>query len=95
MPSAATSGWRPSPGSRATLRFTGPQIRRFYKTSPAEWQRTAEIHLVSSFIASLLVGKSASIDLGDGAGMNLLDLATGRLERRPARRDGARPARRS
>jgi xylulokinase len=62
-------------GSRATLRFTGPQIRRFYKTSPAEWQRTSEIHLVSSFMASLLVGKSASIDLGDGAGMNLLDLA--------------------
>jgi xylulokinase len=57
------------------LRFTGPQIRRFYKTSPAEWQRTAEIHLVSSFIPSLLVGKSVSIDLGDGAGMNLLDLA--------------------
>ncbi len=62
-------------GSPATLRFTGPQIRRFFKTSPAEWQRTAEIHLVSSFIASLLVGKSASIDFGDGAGMNLLDLA--------------------
>ena len=65
-------------GSRATLRFTGPQIRRFYKTSPAEWQRTAEIHLVSSFIPSLLTGKSANIDLGDGAGMNLLELATGK-----------------
>jgi xylulokinase len=62
-------------GSRATLRFTGPQIRRFYKTRPAEWQRTAEIQLVSSFMASLLVGKSAGIDFGDGAGMNLLDLA--------------------
>lgn len=64
-------------GSRATLRFTGPQIRRFYKTSPAEWQNTAEIHLVSSFIPSLLTGKSVPIDLGDGAGMNLLDLAAG------------------
>ena len=64
-------------GSRATLRFTGPQIRRFFKTSPAEYQQTAEIHLVSSFMASLLVGKSAGIDQGDGAGMNLLDLATG------------------
>ncbi|MBN1607288.1 MAG: hypothetical protein JW940_11690 [Polyangiaceae bacterium] len=63
-------------GSRATLRFTGPQIRRFYKTSPAEWNQTAEIHLVSSFMASLLTGRSASIDLGDGAGMNLLDLAS-------------------
>jgi xylulokinase len=65
-------------GSRATLRFTGPQIRRFFKTSPTEWQQTAEIHLVSSFIPSLLTGMSASIDFGDGAGMNLLDLATGK-----------------
>jgi xylulokinase len=64
-------------GSRATLRFTGPQIRRFFKTSPAEWGKTVEIHLVSSFVASLLAGKSAGIDFGDGAGMNLLDLATG------------------
>jgi len=64
-------------GSRATLRFTGPQIRRFSKTSPGEWQQTAEIHLVSSFIPSLLTGKSINIDLGDGAGMNLLDLSTG------------------
>jgi xylulokinase len=64
-------------GSRATPRFTGPQIRRFYKTGPVEWQRTSEIHLVSSFMASLLVGRSVNIDLGDGAGMNLLDLASG------------------
>lgn len=64
-------------GSRATLRFTGPQIRRFCKTSPREWDQTAEIHLVSSFIPSLLTGKSVNIDLGDGAGMNLLDLSTG------------------
>jgi xylulokinase len=64
-------------GSRATLRFTGPQIRRFFKTSKAEWEASAEIHLVSSFMASLLAGTSAPIDLGDGAGMNLLDLATG------------------
>jgi xylulokinase len=64
-------------GSRATLRFTGPQIRRFFKTSPTEWQQTVEIHLVSSFIPSLLTGKSVPIDLGDGAGMNLLDLAAG------------------
>ena len=57
-PWAATSAWPTMTGSRATLRFTGPQIRRFYKTCPDDWQRTAEIHLVSSFIPSLLVGKS-------------------------------------
>lgn len=76
-------------GSRATLRFTGPQIRRFFKTSPAEWQNTAEIHLVSSFIASLLVGKSVGIDFGDGAGMNLLDLAAGKWS--PALLDATAP----
>jgi xylulokinase len=64
-------------GSRAIERFTGPQIRKFWQDSPAEYQRTVEIHLVSSFMASVLVGKTAPIDLGDGAGMNLLELATG------------------
>ena len=64
-------------GSRAIERFTGPQIRKFYKDSPADWARTCEIHLVSSFMASLLTAHSAPIDLGDGAGMNLLDLGTG------------------
>ncbi len=64
-------------GSRAIERFTGPQIRKFAKDEPAAWERTAEVHLVSSFIASLLAGKSAPIDFGDGAGMNLLELSTG------------------
>lgn len=64
-------------GSRAIERFTGPQIRKFWQDSPADYQRTAEIHLVSSFIASVLIGKTAPIDRGDGAGMNLLELATG------------------
>jgi len=64
-------------GSRAIERFTGPQIRKFAKEDPAAWGRTAEVHLVSSFIASLLAGKSAPIDFGDGAGMNLLELSTG------------------
>jgi xylulokinase len=69
-------------GSRATLRFTGPQIRRFAKTDPSAWERTQEVHLVSSFMASLLIGTTAGIDLGDGAGMNLLDLDSGQWHRR-------------
>ena len=68
-------------GSRTIERFTGPQIRKFYKDSPADWARTSEIHLVSSFMASLLVAASAPIDLGDGAGMNLLDLSAGTWSR--------------
>jgi xylulokinase len=63
-------------GSIAIERFTGPQIRRFYKNDPAAYARTAHIHLVSSFIASVIAGKSVSIDYGDGAGMNLLNLST-------------------
>ncbi len=64
-------------GSAAVERFTGPQIRRFFKTEPDAYRRTGVIHLVSSFLASLLTGRNAHIDLGDGAGMNLLDLARG------------------
>jgi xylulokinase len=64
-------------GSIAIERFTGPQIRKFWKDDRAAYERTAEIQLVSSFMASLLTGISAPIDFGDGAGMNLLDLAAG------------------
>jgi len=63
-----------STGSRAIERFTGPQIRKFFKDEPASYEQTAEIHLVSSFMAALLTQSSAPIDYGDGAGMNLLDL---------------------
>jgi len=61
-------------GSVAIERFTGPQIRRFSKRSRAAYDRTARIHLVSSFVASILAGKSVAIDHGDGAGMNLMNL---------------------
>jgi len=64
-------------GSRAIERFTGPQIRKFWKTEPEAYAKTAEITLVSAFIASILTGESAPIDFGDGAGMNLLDLQSG------------------
>lgn len=62
-------------GSHAIERFTGPQIRRFYQSEPERYAETARIHLVSSFMASVLAGKSVAIDYGDGAGMNLLNLA--------------------
>jgi xylulokinase len=61
-------------GSDTFERFTGPQIRKFYKTDPKAYQKTAGIALVSSFMASLLAGKIAPIDFGDGAGMNLMDI---------------------
>ena len=64
-------------GSVATMRFTGPQIRRFAKLEPAAWAKTKRVHLVSSFFASVLAGKDAAIDTGDGAGMNLMDIRKG------------------
>lgn len=65
-------------GSRAFERFTGPQIRRFFKQSPDAYDATARVHLVSSFLASLLAGMDAPVDPGDGSGMNLMDLASRR-----------------
>jgi xylulokinase len=61
-------------GSDTFERFTGPQIRKFYKTEPKAYEATTHIALVSSFMASLLAGKIAPIDFGDGAGMNIMDI---------------------
>jgi len=63
-------------GSPAIERFTGPQIRKYAKTEPERYAQTERIHLVSSFLCSVLIGKDAPIDAGDGAGMNLLNLRT-------------------
>jgi xylulokinase len=62
-------------GSIPVERFTGPQIRRFSKEDPEAWQETGVVHLVSSFLCSVLAGGSAAMDVGDGAGMNLMNLA--------------------
>lgn len=63
-------------GSIAIERFTGPQIRRFYKSDAAGYAATSRIHLVSSFLCSVLCGADAPIDTGDGAGMNLVNIGS-------------------
>jgi xylulokinase len=63
-------------GSNTFERFSGPQIRKFYLEDPEEYRKTSKIHLVSSFLASLLLGTHAPIDHGDGAGMNLMNIKT-------------------
>jgi xylulokinase len=62
-------------GSRVYERFAGPQIRRFWKTQPDAYARTERIHLISSFLCSLLLDRDAPIDPGDGSGMSLMSLA--------------------
>jgi xylulokinase len=61
-------------GSDTFERFSGPQIRKFHQENPEDYEKTKIIHLISSFIASVLLGENAPIDHGDGAGMNLMDI---------------------
>ena len=61
-------------GSRVFERFAGPQIRRFWKTNPDAYARTERIHLISSFLCSLLLDQDAPIDPGDGSGLRLMSL---------------------
>lgn len=61
-------------GNAAFERFSGPQIRKFYEQEPQAYAKTASITLVSSFIASVLAGKLAAVDAGDGSGTNLMDI---------------------
>jgi xylulokinase len=61
-------------GSRAFERFTAAQIRKFAKQDPEAYAATDRIHLVSSFLATLLTGHQAALDPGDASGTNLMDL---------------------
>ena len=69
-------------GSIATERFTGPQIRKFWKENPRAYEQTVHIALVSSFVTWLLLGLPAPVDCGDGFGTNLANIQTGRWSRR-------------
>ena len=46
-------------GSNTFERFSGPQIRKYYQNEPQKYRDTVVIHLVSSFLASILIGKNA------------------------------------
>jgi len=69
-------------GSNTHERFSGPQIRKFYQENQEAYFKTSYIHLVSSFMASILLGKSAPIDHGDGSGMNLMNIETKHWDKR-------------
>jgi xylulokinase len=63
-------------GSNTFERFSGPQIRKFFKQYYDDYANTSVIHLVSSFLSSILLGKNSPIDHCDGAGMNLMNIET-------------------
>ena len=63
-------------GSPAIERFAAAQVMKFIKEEPDAWARTARVHLLSSYLTSVLTGTDAPIETGDGAGMNLLNLQT-------------------
>ncbi|KAH7418434.1 hypothetical protein BKA64DRAFT_717160 [Cadophora sp. MPI-SDFR-AT-0126] len=64
-------------GSKAHHRFTGPQIMRMHKNHPEVYRSTSRITLVSSFLASVFLGKIAPFDISDVCGMNLWDIKAG------------------
>ncbi|KAI4096530.1 MAG: hypothetical protein LQ344_001038 [Seirophora lacunosa] len=64
-------------GSKAHHRFTGPQILRFRTKYPGKYENTSRICLVSSFLASIFLGRIAPIDISDVGGMNLWDIRAG------------------
>ena len=68
------SALRERTGSPAIERFAAAQMMKFSREEPAAYARTVRGHLLSSFLTSLLAGEDAPVDVGDGAGMNLLDL---------------------
>lgn len=61
-------------GSRCYERFTGPQIRKIFQQRRDVYDATERISLVSSFLASMFLGKVAPIDYSDASGMNLFDI---------------------
>ncbi len=63
-------------GSPAIERFAAAQVMKFAREEPEAYSRTARVHLLSSYLTSVLAGADAPIETGDGAGMNLLNLQT-------------------
>ncbi|MDM7999989.1 MAG: FGGY family carbohydrate kinase, partial [Dehalococcoidia bacterium] len=61
-------------GNRAELRFPAAQILKWARESPDEYARTARILVLSAFLTSVLAGKVAPVDTGDGWGTNLNSL---------------------
>ncbi|MFP4374424.1 MAG: FGGY family carbohydrate kinase [Spirochaetaceae bacterium] len=75
---AAHGGIQALTANRAELRFPASQILKWAREAPESYDRTAHIMLLSAFLTSVLAGRPAPVDTGDGWGTNLnsTDLTT-------------------
>ncbi|KAL9601143.1 MAG: hypothetical protein Q9219_002742 [cf. Caloplaca sp. 3 TL-2023] len=74
---ASSATGYPNIVSNLGTRFTGPQILRFRMKYPEKYEQTSRICLVSSFLASVFLGKIVPFDISDVCGMNLWDIKAG------------------
>ena len=58
-------------GNRAELRFPAAQVLKWARESSDDYAQTAHIFLLSAFLTSILAGKVAPVETGDGWGTNL------------------------
>lgn len=68
---APHGGARAVTGNRAEMRFPAAQIMKWAKEHPEEYEETHRIFLLSAFLTSLMIGRPAPVDTGDGYGSNL------------------------
>ncbi|ORY98614.1 hypothetical protein BCR43DRAFT_522717 [Syncephalastrum racemosum] len=67
-------------GSKAYERFTGNQIAKIYAEQKQAYEATKNISLVSSFIATVLLGQLAPVDSPEGSGTNMMNIETHRWQ---------------
>ncbi|KAA8496692.1 Xylulose kinase [Porphyridium purpureum] len=67
-------------GSRAYERYTAPQIMKIAIERPLDYRNTDRIMLISTLIASILIGDYASDDVADGSGMLLAEIQSEPME---------------
>ncbi|CAO3698406.1 unnamed protein product [Rhizopus stolonifer] len=68
-------------GSKAYERFTGNQIAKIFNKNREAYDKTARINLVSSFMATLLLGSFGPVDAAEGSGTNMMNIETHRWEK--------------
>ncbi|KAL9537360.1 hypothetical protein MBANPS3_011845 [Mucor bainieri] len=67
-------------GSKAYERFTGNQIAKIYHQNKDAYDQTARINLVSSLLATLLLGEFSPVDAAEGSGTNMMNINSHKWE---------------